>query len=112
MSIVPLMFSGLHKEKFIDLSCNNTLKSKMDRFCSNFWIEACAEYSVILKAVFYVLISFATSYMCEAGFSAVAILKTTYRSKLDVEREMRVAVSNIASRFEALCQNKRAHMSL
>ena len=35
----------------------------MDRFCSNFWIEACAEYPVILKAVFCVLISFATSYM-------------------------------------------------
>ena len=54
---------------------------------------------------------FATSYMCEAGFSAVAVLKTKYRLKLDVEREMRVAVSNITPRFEALCRNKRANVS-
>ena len=48
--------------------------------------------------------------MCEAGFFAVVVLKTKYRSKLAVEREMRAAVSNIAPRFEALCQNKRAHV--
>ena len=103
VSVVPSIFSGPQKEEFIDLSCNNTLKSKINRFCTNFWIEAGAEYPVILKAALRVLIPFATSYLCEAGFSAVAVLKTKYRSKLDVEREMRVAVSNIAPRFEALC---------
>ena len=111
VSVVPSMFSGPQKEEFINLSCNNTLKSKMDRFYTNFWIEARAEYPVISKAALRVLIPFATSYMCEAGFSAVAVLKTKYRSKLDVEREMRVAVSNIAPRFEALCRNKRANVS-
>ena len=111
VSVVPSMFSAPQKEEFIDLSCNNTLKSKMDRFCINFWIEARAEYPVISKAALRVLISFATSYMCEAGFYAVAVLKTKYRSKVDVEREMHVAVSNIAPRFEALCRNKRAKVS-
>ena len=36
VSVVSSMFSGPQKEKFIDLSCNNTLKSKMDQFCTNF----------------------------------------------------------------------------
>ena len=83
----------------------------MDQFCTNFCIEARAEYPVISKAALCVLILFATSYMCEAGFSAVAVSKTKYRSKLDVEREMRVAVSNITLRFEALCRNKSANVS-
>ena len=83
----------------------------MDRFCTNFWIEARTEYPVVSKAALRVLISFATSYMCEAGFSAVAVLTTEYRSKLDVEREMRVAVSNITPQFETLCRNKRANVS-
>ncbi|QQP52966.1 Transposase [Caligus rogercresseyi] len=29
--------------------------------------------------------SFATSYLCEIGFSAVASIKTKYRSKLDIK---------------------------
>ena len=73
LSVAPSMLSRPQKEEFIDLSCNNTLKSKMDRFCTNFWVEARAEYPVISKAAFRVLIPLATSYMCEAGFSAVAV---------------------------------------
>ena len=69
----------------------------MDQFCTNFWIEAPAEYPVISKATLSVLIPFASSYLCEDGFSAVPVSKTKYLSKFDVEREMRVAVSNIAS---------------
>ena len=77
----------------------------MDWLCANFWIETQAD-PVILKAAFRVLFPVATSYMYKAGFSAVAVLKTKYCSQ-----EMRVAVSNIALRFEALCRNKRANMS-
>ena len=83
----------------------------MDQFCTDFWIESCTEYPVISKVALRVLISFATSYMCEAVFFAVAVIKTKYRSKLDVERETRVMVSNIAPRFEALCQTKRINAS-
>ena len=82
----------------------------MDQFCTNFWIEAHADL-VISKAAFHVLILVATSYMCEAGFPAVAVLKTKYYSKLDVECEMRFEVLNIASQFKAFCQNKRANVS-
>ena len=82
----------------------------MDRFRTNFWIEAHAD-SVISKAALRVLIPVATSYMCEAVFSAVAVLKTKYCSELDVEREMHIAVSNIAPRFEVLCRNKSANTS-
>ena len=72
----------------------------------NFWIEARAQYPVISKAALRILIPFATSYMCEAGFSAVAVLKTKYRSKLDVEREMRVAVSNNAHDLRRFAETK------
>ena len=81
----------------------------MDQFYTEFWIEACTEYPAISKAALRYFIPFATSYMCEAGFSAVAVIKTKYRSKLDVE--IRVAVSNVAPRFEALCQSERANVS-
>ena len=82
----------------------------MDRFRTNFWIEAHAD-PVISKTALRVLIPVATSYMCLADLSAVAVLKTKYCSKLDVQRELRVAVSNIAPRFEVLRRNKRANTS-
>ena len=82
----------------------------MDRHCTIFWIEAHAD-PVILKAALRVLIPVAASYICDAGFSAVSVSKTKYCSKLNVEREMRVAVSNIALRIEVLCRNKRANTS-
>jgi len=45
-----------------------------------------------------ILIPFATSYLCDAGFSAVAVIKQSIARRY-VEREMRSAVSNITSHF-------------
>jgi hypothetical protein len=58
-----------------------------------------------------VLIPFATSYLCESGFSAVAVIKTKYRSRLRLEKEMRVAISQFQSRFDMLFSKKEAQVS-
>ena len=50
VNVVPSMFYGPQKEEFIDLSGNNTLKSKMDKFCTDFWIEACTEYPCYIES--------------------------------------------------------------
>ena len=54
---------------------------------------------------------FATSYLCEAGFSAVAVIKSKYRNKIDIECDSRVAISNIAPRFDKVCIEQQAHSS-
>ena len=54
---------------------------------------------------------FATSYLCAAGFSAVAVIPWKYRNKIDFEREMRVAISNIAARFDKMYIEQQAHCS-
>ena len=50
--------------------------------------------------VLQILVLFATPYLCEAGFSAIAVIKTKYQSQIDVEREMRMAVSKILRSFQ------------
>ena len=57
------------------------------------------------------IIPFATSYLCEAGFSAMIVIKTKYRTRVNVERDNRFAVSEILPIFNELCENKRAHTS-
>ena len=54
---------------------------------------------------------FSTSYLCEAGFSAVAVIKSKYSNKIDIEREMRVTISSIASHFDKMCMEQQAHCS-
>jgi hypothetical protein len=58
-----------------------------------------------------ILIPFATSYLGEAGFSAVAVIKSKYRAKINMEQEMRVAVSSLIPRFEKMCSEQQAHPS-
>jgi hypothetical protein len=47
-----------------------------------------------------ILLPFATSYLCEIGFSGVAALKTKYRSPLNIESDVRVAISRLQQRYE------------
>ena len=75
-----------------------------------FWNSIKDEYPEVSNKALRILIPFATSYLCEAGFSAIAVLKSKYRSKLNVEKEMRVAVTTFPN-FEKLINEKQAHCS-
>jgi len=67
------------------------------------------EYFEVSNKALRILIPFATSYLCEAGFSAVAVLKSKYRSKLNVEKEMCVAVTTLIPNFEKFI-NENKHI--
>lgn len=69
------------------------------------------DYQLLDKRALAILLPFATSYLCEVGFSAVASIKTKYRSKMDIENELRVVVSKLQLRFEKLYTNRQAHTS-
>ena len=109
---IPSSFTEKEKEDYIDLTCDSSLKRKFNSVnLTNFWISLNDEYPALTKKALRILVPFATSYLCEAGFSAMAVIKTKYRSRIDVEREVRVAVSKILPRFHDLCKNKQAHIS-
>jgi hypothetical protein len=94
-SQAPPEFTSQEEESLIELSCDN-LQTKFA--CSDlveFWITVKTEYPTLSLNTMRIFIPFATSYLCEAGFSAVAVIKSKYRSKINVEQEMRVAVSSL-----------------
>lgn len=108
----PTEFTSSEEENLIELSCDNILKAKFIKMeLSEFWISIQEEYPLLSKKALRTLIPFSTSYLCEAGFSAVAVIKNKYRSKINVETEIRVAISNLMPRFEELCNNVQAHPS-
>ena len=105
----PSSFTKQEKEDYHDLTCDNFLKRKFNLVnLTNFWISLNDEYPALTKKALRMVVPFATFYLCEAGFSAMAVIKSKYRWRINVEKEMRVAVSKIFPRFEELCKNKPA----
>ena len=106
---------GLHLWKLnnvIHLSFDLTLKSLYNlNLLISFWVKARSEFPLVGCKALRVLVPFATSYLCKAGFSAVAVIKRKYRNKIDIERKMCVAISNIAPRLNKMCIEQQAHCS-
>jgi hypothetical protein len=85
------------------------------KFCreslTEFWVGVGEEYPHLSKKAIYILFPFATSYLCETRFSGVAALKTRCRSVLNIESDLRVAISRLQPRYEKLCCKKEPHPS-
>ncbi|GFX52373.1 zinc finger BED domain-containing protein 5 [Trichonephila clavipes] len=108
----PEGLSTTEEEIFIDFTSSGEIKRQ---FCNKtlfqFWAEVDDEFSELKTKAFRILLPFSRSYLCETGFSAVAALKTKYRSQLNIEKELRVSISNIKPPFENLCSARQAHGS-
>ena len=76
-----------------------------------FWIKVMAEYPEIATKALKSLLSFPTSYLCEAGFSAVTATKTKLQSRLDISNTLRVSLSPIIPRWDHLVVGKQAEGS-
>lgn len=76
-----------------------------------FWIKVMAEYPEIATTALKTLLPFLTSYLCEAGFSAVTATKTKLRSRLNISDTLRVSLSPIKPRWDRLVAEKQAQGS-
>jgi hypothetical protein len=78
---------------------------RLGAFGISYLLRGAAEY----YAIFIMLFPF--SVQCPR-FSAVAAIKSKYRAKINVEKEMtRVAVSGLIPRFEKVRGDQQAHPS-
>ncbi|XP_035206339.1 zinc finger BED domain-containing protein 5-like [Stegodyphus dumicola] len=100
------------EETFIDFTASEETKRQFsNKSLFVFWAGVDDEFSALKARAFRILLPFSTSYLCETGFSEVASLKTNYRSQLNIEKELRVYISNIKSSFEKLCSARQAQGS-
>ncbi|XP_027132426.1 protein FAM200A-like [Larimichthys crocea] len=90
-------------DQLIELRNDGGLKTLFDSTSlSSFWIKATGGYNEISTLALKTLFPFPTSYLCEAGFSAMTITKTRLRSRLNV-RTLRVSLSPITPRPPPNC---------
>ena len=75
------------------------------------WCGLIEEFPMLTKLAFEVIIPFATTYLCEAGFSSLLIIKTQLRSRLVPKDDMQVALSTTAPRISKIVRGKQAQKS-
>ena len=69
------------------------------------------EYPELAKRALEALIPFPTTYLCEAAMSALVDIETTYRNRIRVANNMRIALSNINSCIDELVSERQEQRS-
>jgi len=100
-------------EELIDLSSDENLRiiRFKENACDIFWISVKSEYPELSKQAISILFPFASTYLCETAFSTLAIIKNKYLSRLNVEADLIVAVSNIKPNIESIMSTMQAQVS-
>ena len=113
VSLPVPQLSFQEQDQLIELSSDGALQLQFKRNpLVDFWTESLTSYTVLAKQALRVLMPFATTYLCEAAFSAMAAVKTKHRQRLDaVEKDLRLKLSSIAPNFGELCAKMQAKPS-
>lgn len=102
----------VEEEKLIELSNDLGLKALFGTVSvPKFWIQARSEYPELYSKAMKFLLPFSTTYLCEAAFSAMTVIKTKQRNRLQVNHALRLAVTNLDPRLEKLINNKEQQTS-
>ena len=88
------------------------LKIFMTKSLSQFWSSMLTSYPKLSAEALRVIVPFAFTYLCESRFSALMHIKLKARNLLDVEDDMRIAISKTQPRISRLAcnmQQQRSH---
>ena len=100
------------KESFIDMVSGSSMKDAFkDKTLVSFWMSTKIEYPSLFKQALQCLTPFVTTYLCDSGFSELLYLKNKYRSRLDIQSDLRVTISSIRPDIDVLVQNKQQQIS-
>ncbi|ESN96744.1 hypothetical protein HELRODRAFT_147749, partial [Helobdella robusta] len=90
-----------------ELSCDGGLKNEFNKdLLSDFWLKKREEYGLISDRALKFSIPFSTSYLFETGFFAMLAIKNKYRSKLELEPDLRLKLTLIKPDIAELCKSK------
>uniref|UniRef100_A0A3Q1GVI7 C2H2-type domain-containing protein n=1 Tax=Acanthochromis polyacanthus TaxID=80966 RepID=A0A3Q1GVI7_9TELE len=111
-SDMPNDFTLSEHESLIELSCDETLKSAVkNHWLLDFWIKQRGEYPAVSDKAVHFLLPFTMTYLCEKGFSTLAVIKIKYRSRMDAEPDLRLKLTSVEPDFAALCARRQGYPS-
>ena len=91
------------QDQFYDLHNNSSARDVFQEMeLPRFWCSMSESYPQVSELACRILLPFATTYLCESGFSALVQIKTKARNRWKVEDDMRLALSNTKPRIPKL----------
>lgn len=100
------------QEELIDMTNSGDLKLNFEALpLSDYWLHVRKDYPTLADRALKCLLPFATTYLCESGFSTLKVLKTKHRARLHMDNDMRMALTEIKPRVDKLCRSHQAHPS-
>ena len=96
------------QDEFLELQHNSSAKDEFEAVedLGDFWMKMLPIYPQLSNVALRILLPFSNTYMCEAGFSSVLEIKSNTRSKLDVENDLRCALSKTCPDIGKLVSKK------
>ena len=77
----------------------------------HFWASQLETCPVLAEKALAVLVPFATTYLCETGFSCLLHIKSKTRNRWDPEHDIQVALSTKTPRFDPIINRKQQQKS-
>ena len=97
-----------NKDDLIDLRASKLLHIEFNAISlEKFWCSQQHSYQSLAKQAISILIPFVATYLSEAAFLALVIIKTKNRNHLDVQHDMHVALSKTKPQFSVLVQKRQ-----
>ena len=95
------------QEEFLELVNDSIAKDAFETLTlTKFWTKMSVTYPVVSDVVLNSLLIFPSTYLCEQGFSTLLNIKSKLRSRLNVEHDLCLCLSNTTPRIEKLICNK------
>ena len=98
----------LLQEEFLDMKFSKLAEDDYKtQPLDKFWIKYLTIHPKLAHHALSVIVPFPSTYLCEAGFSALVAVKTKSRNKLDVENDLMCALAKTAPRMKILTEKKQ-----
>ena len=114
----PFLFSETNKlpvtnqETLLDMSSDRGLRIKFDTYTlTQFWVCVKQEHPDLGQKALESLLPFASTYLCEATFSAMSVIKTKQRNRLSLEKSLITAVASLSPRMTKLLSEAQPQVS-
>ena len=100
------------QDEFLELKADSCARDLFnEKSFTEFWPLMCDSYPKVTKKAIQGILPFVSTYLCESGFSTLLQIKTKQRNRLDVENDMRCALSNTFPRIHELSKKKQSQVS-
>jgi hypothetical protein len=103
-ALPPVQLPISEQESLIEIATSGSVKMFFNQKpLPYFWIGLHSEFLALANCAVKKLMPFATTYLCESGFSALTSMKTKYRYRLWVENYLRLRPSPNKPKLAELC---------